>query len=84
MLLDEEAKEGKDSKLERGYYTAPDPCVAEKVAPVFTFKSRKFKVMIQSRVNMNDTSVVMVRHKKFYATGNLENIRPSGLLIKPV
>ena len=82
MLLTEESNQGGESRLEKGFYTTPDPCVAEGSAPVFTFKSRKFKVMIQSRVNMNDTSVV--RHKKFYVTESPENIRPCGLLIKPV
>ena len=82
MLEDEEAIQGRKSRLEPGFYTAPDPRVAEESAPIFTFKSRKFKVMIQSRVNMNDTSVV--RHKKFYVTENPENIRPCGLLIKQV
>ena len=82
MLLSEESIQGDKSRLEAGLYTIPDPSVAEETAPVFTFKSGKFKVMMQSRVNMNDTSVV--RHKKFYATVNPENIRPCGLLIKHV
>ena len=82
LLHCEESIQGRKSKsrLEKGFYTTPDPLVAEESAPTFTFKSRKFKVMIQSRVNMNDTS--MVRHKKFFVTENPENIRPCGLLIK--
>ena len=82
ILLTVEANQGTKRNLEKGFYTSPDPLVAEESAPVFTFKSRKFKVMIQSRVNMNDTSVVC--YKKFYATGNPDNIRPCGLLIKHV
>ena len=78
----EESIQGRKSKLEVGFYSSPDPRVAEDSAPIFTFKNRKFKVMIQSRVNMNDTTVV--RHQKFYATCNPENIRPCGLLIKHV
>ena len=82
MLTIEESIQGRKSKLEVGFYSSPDPRVAEDNAPIFTFKKRKFKVMIQSRVNMNDTTVV--RHQKFYATCNPENIIPCGLLIKHV
>ena len=82
MLTTEESIQGRKSKLEVGFYSSPDPRVAEDTAPIFTFKKRKFKVMIQSRVNMNDTTVV--RHQKFYATCNPENIIPCGLLIKHV
>ena len=72
----EEEEEGRKSKREMGFYTAPDPLVAEESAPIFTFKSRNFKVMIQSRVNMNDTDTAMVGvgHNDFYATKNQENI----------
>ena len=71
-----------DGKLVKGYYSCPDPKVAERSAAIFSFKSRQFKVMIQSRVNMNDTATV--GDQKFYSTANLENIRPVGLLIKSV
>ena len=82
ILISEESTQARKCRMEMGFYTAPDPSVAEDFAPIFTFKSRKFKVMIQSRVNMNDTLVVGVGHNKFYATKNQENIRPCGLLIK--
>ena len=75
-------KEKEGVKLVKGYYSCPDPKVAEKSAASFSFKSRAFKVMIQSRVNMNDTAIV--GDQKFYSTANLENIRPVGLLIKSV
>ena len=71
-----------DGRLVKGYYSCPDPKVAERSAAIFSFKSRQFKVMIQSRVNMNDTAIV--GDQKFYSTANLENIRPVGLLIKSV
>ena len=79
-LNTEDSNSSKRSELVRGIYSCPDPKVAEQSAPVFTYKSRKFKVMIQSRVNMNDT--LIVGDQRFYATANPENIRPVGLLIK--
>ena len=83
MLKSEDNDQEKEGvKLVKGYYSCPDPKVAEKSAASFSFKSREFKVMIQSRVNMNDTAIV--GNQKFYSTANLENIRPVGLLIKSV
>ena len=80
MLQTEDSNPPKSGELVRGFYSCPDPKVAEESAPVFTYNSRKFKVMIQSRVNMNDT--LIVGDQRFYATANPENIRPVGLLIK--
>ena len=82
MLKTEKSNKGKRSQFEMGVYSSPDPCVAEESAAVFTFKSRKFKVMVQSRVNMNDTAVVC--DHRFYATVHPENVRPCGLLIKSI
>ena len=58
MLTTEESIQGRKSKLEVGFYSSPDPRVAEDSAQIFTFKKRKVKVMIQSRVNMNNTTIV--------------------------
>ena len=80
MLRTEDLNHPERSELFEGIYTCPDPKVAEKSASVFTYKSRKFKVMIQSRVNMNDT--LIVGDQRFYVTTHPENIRPVGLLIK--
>ena len=52
----------------------------ERRCAVFTFKSRKFKVLVQSRVNMNDSTAVC--DHRFNATVHPENMRPFGLLIK--
>ena len=38
MLKSEESIQGRKSRLEKGFYTTPDPRVAEDSAPVFTFK----------------------------------------------
>ena len=76
------ADSNNEGRLAKGFYSCPDPKVAEESASVFSFKSREFKVMIQSRVNMNDTAIV--GDQKFYSTTNLENIRTIGLLIKSV
>ena len=82
MLKLKDSNQENKGRLVKGYYSCPDPKVAEGSASVFTFKSREFKVMVQSRVNMNDTAIV--GDQKFYSTANLENIRPIGLLIKSV
>ena len=64
----------------RGIYSTPDPRVAEKFARVFYNKGRRYKVLIQNRVNMADTDYV--QEEDFYVTLNENSIRPYGLLFK--
>ena len=69
-----------------GIYSTPDPAIAEEYATIFKFEGKKYKVLIQNRVNMEDTDVVPVKHVThtgdYYVTANKENIRPYGLLFK--
>ena len=55
---------GKRFTYGRGIYSTPDPTIAEKFASVCTFKGGKYKVLVQNRVNMDDT--VEVSTKNFY------------------
>jgi len=73
---------GKRFKYGRGIYSTPDPDIAEKYAKVCEFKGQKFKVMIQNRVNMEDTEVIS--HRKYFLTSSEENVRPYGILYKKI
>ena len=77
---------GKRFKYGRGIYSTPDPAVAEDYATTFLFEGQKYKVLLQNRVNMEDTEVIKVDyidHKgQYFVTANENNIRPYGLLFK--
>ena len=75
-------KKGKIQEYECGIYSTPDPAIAEKYASIYEFEGVKYKVLIQNRVNMEDTS--LIAEENYYVTGSEENIRPYGLLFKRV
>ena len=55
---------GKRFKFGRGIYSSPDPAIAEDFATTFEFEGQKYKVLLQNRVNMKDTEVVVGKHGK--------------------
>lgn len=71
---------GKRFRYGRGIYSTPHPDIAERYAEEFEFKGVKYKVILQNRVNMEDTKVI--EHKNYYVTTSEENIRPYAVLIK--
>ena len=82
LLKTEDSNREKASQLVRGIYSCPDPASAVECAPVFTFRSRKFKVMIQCRVNMKNTTTI--GDLRLYSTRSPEDIKPVGLLVKSI
>ena len=75
---------GKKFKYGRGVYSTPNPAEAERFANEFKWEGKAFKAMLQNRVNM-DTIVVPDgnnRGSEYFVTGNEENIRPYGILVK--
>ena len=76
------------SEIATGVYSTPDPSLAEKYAKTFEYQGAKYKVLVQNRVNMEDTEVIKVKfndnhHKgQYFVTANENNIRPYGLLFK--
>jgi len=77
-----DGKKGKRFKYGRGIYSTPDPEKAEKYASVYDYQGKKYKVLIQNRVNMDDTAYIPSRD--FFLTADEENIRPYGLLFKEI
>ena len=83
---------GKRFKFGRGIYSTPDPAVAEDYATIFEYEGQKYKVLLQNRVNMEDTDIVVGKYKcgdstsiksgEYFVTANEENIRPYGMLFK--
>ena len=83
---------GKRFKFGRGIYSTPDPAVAEDYATIFEYEGQEYKVLLQNRVNMEDTDIVVGKYKcgdstsirsgEYFVTANEENIRPYGMLFK--
>jgi len=71
---------GKRFLYGRGIYSSPDPKIAEEYAATWWFKGQKYKVLIQNRVNMDETEVI--KEENYYVTAREENIRPYGILFK--
>ena len=65
-----------------GVYSTPDPEIAEEYAQDFKYRGKRYKVILQNRVNMEDT--VHVEEKDYYVTKDENNIRPYGMLFKEV
>ena len=65
---------GRRFKYGRGVYSTPDPAIAEMYASVCTFEGVNYKVLVQNRVNMNDTEEVSAMN--YFVTASEENIRP--------
>ena len=64
----------------RGIYSTPDPEIAEEYAQEFKYRGKRYKVILQNRVNMEDTE--HVEAMDYYVTKNENNIRAYGLLFK--
>lgn len=82
---------GKRFKFGRGIYSSPDPAIAEDYATTFEFEGQKYKVLLQNRVNMEDTEVVVGKHLRedstvvsgeYFLTASEKNVRPYGMLFK--
>ena len=63
-------------------FSTPDPEIAEEYAQEFKYRGRRYKVIIQNRVNMEDTE--HVEEVDYYVTKDEKNIRPYGILYKEV
>ena len=66
----------------KGIYSTPDPEIAENYAQEFKYKGKRYKVILQNRVNMEDTE--HVEEEDYYVTKDENNIRPYGILYKEV
>lgn len=66
----------------RGIYSSPDPAIAETYATTFTHDGKNYKMMMQNRLNMEDTQVVY--KGKYFLTEKEANIRPYGILYKEI
>jgi len=75
-------KKGKRFLFGRGIYSTPDIAIAEAYASVFDYRGKKYKVLIQNRVNMNDTT--HIPSSDYFLTADEDNIRPYGLLFKEI
>jgi hypothetical protein len=75
-------KKGKRFLYGRGIYSTSDPDIAEQYAEEYEFKGQKYKILLQNRVNMEDTEVIA--HKNYFVTANEDNIRPYGILYKKI
>ena len=73
-------RKGKRFAYGRGIYSTPHPAIAERYAKEFEFKGAKYKVILQNRVNMEDTEVI--KYMNYFVTASEENIRPCALLFK--
>ena len=73
---------GERFKYGRGIYSTPDPKIAELYAQEFKYRGKRFKVILQNRVNMEDTK--HVKEEDYYVTKDENNIRPYGILFKEV
>ena len=65
---------GKRFSFGRGIYSTPDPAIAEDYATIFNFRGQKYKVLLQNRVNMEDTDVIAVKH----------SVKGDKIIVKPL
>ena len=76
----------------RGIYSSPDPKIAEDYAEVFSFNGKRFKFILQNRVNLEESSKVTGEYRcngitksgPYYITSREEFIRPYGVCIKQI
>ena len=63
-------------------YSHPDPTIAEEYATAYMFGGQRYKVLLQNRVNMEDTDIIAVEHvthtREDLVTAEEWNIRPYG------
>jgi len=78
---------GKRFLFGSGIYSTPDPAVAEKYAATYNFEDKKYKLIIQNRVNMMDTTISKPPDHPgwdYFVTQKEDNIRPYGILFKQI
>ena len=73
---------GERFKYGRGIYSTPNQEIAERFAEIYEYQGKRYKVIIQNRVNMEDTE--HVKDMDYYVTKDEKNIRPYGILYKEV
>ena len=71
---------GKGFSYGRGIYSSSDPAVAEGYAKPFTFENKQYKVIIQNRVYMEGTDLILPVN--YFVTREEKDIRPYALLYK--
>jgi len=78
---------GKRFLFGSGIYSTPDPAIAEKYAATYDFEDKKYKLIIQNRVNMMDTTITKPPDHPdwdYFVTQKEDNIRPYGILFKQI
>jgi hypothetical protein len=70
------------SRYGRGIYSSPYPEEAEMYAEEFQHEGKRYKVMTQNRVNMNNNATKIVNNGRYYLTYPDGEIRLYGILIK--
>ena len=66
----------------KGVYSSPDPQIAEAYATPFMVNGRRYKVILQNRVSLED--MVAVNNQQYYLTSDDRKIRPYAVLFKRV
>merc|ERR1711874_760822 len=69
---------GKRFNFGRGIYSTPEPSIAEKYSQAFKYQGRWYKVILQNRVNMEDTKYIA--EKEYFLTKSPNNIIPYGIM----
>ena len=88
------AKDGYDSKkLERelfgkGHYSTPDIEVAARYAQPFLLDRKKYKMVFQNRINLDESTIIPKEKTgvgaEYFVTPSREDIRPYGICIKEI
>ena len=73
---------GKRFLYGRGIYSTPDQETAAKYAEIYEYQGKRYKFILQNRVNMEETE--HVKEMDYYVTKNENDVRPYGLLFKEV
>jgi hypothetical protein len=73
-------------KFGPGIYSTPSPEVATKYAISFPHKGKSYRMMVQNRVNLNNSNIVPEEKTgvgaAYFVTPNDEDIRPYGVCLK--
>lgn len=72
----------KREKYGKGHYSSPDLSVAEAYATEFSYEGKRYKMVLQNRVNMEGTQVISLPGGDYWVTRDPANIRPYGFLFK--
>eukprot|EP00112_Aurelia_sp_Birch-Aquarium-sp1_P025352 Seg8392.1 transcript_id=Seg8392.1/GoldUCD/mRNA.D3Y31 product="Ubiquitin-60S ribosomal protein L40" pseudo=true protein_id=Seg8392.1/GoldUCD/D3Y31 len=82
-IVDEGYKVGPRKLYGKGVYSTPYPKIAEDgYAVKFECKGKKYKIILQNRVNMAGTKEV--NNDQYFVTAKEKDIRPYGILYKEV